>query len=719
MIQKRYIQQRLNLPQGKLWSIPDARMILILTFLGCGWAALTFFDWLFGYGDGLGERGFLRHLFPLLLMIPLFIRWFRPARQPADHEEAYRLHSGTIIPLLVMLGVIIVLSFFPLYFNSRGGAANIISFLAAHSLGLAVICGSAIILDNLFLLFDYGSRSSRSAVDALRYCVIAAIIFVGITPQPVSEVAGHVLGSLGALMAFIFGLRTGWVVQLWKDQKYKMLGMATLGFFASIPFMALAFDTSVARALWSLSSSLPMLLYLIGIIMISAQAGIFLRILIMLPTAGAMDRRNTEVSSLSNFGRLMIDSFNMNDLMQASIKIACDVTSARSAWIELFDEDTRELITGGKRTVDFDNIDHILNLHVTGDSRTIGEEARSEETIRIFNLNLNGQNAPPNRGNSDERQLPLSGSLAIIPLRDGDRRRGVLYVLKGKRNGFDRDDVSILGAVCNQITLAMEHAELIQRSIERERLRNEMLIAREAQQRLLPARMPENDAVELYAESEPASVVGGDYYDTIEFSDGTQGILIADVSGKGAGAALYMGMVKGVMRALSGTCATPAELLQRANSALYRNIDSRFFVTMTCIRFLEEIGTMQIVRAGHCPTLVVRKNGETEYHTPRGIGLALTSSKQFEQILAQEELQCAAGDLVILFSDGLAEARSYDDDELGFEGFRRIVQEAVIANAKAPLHVIRDVIFEGISTFTGGAPPVDDSTLVMARWREK
>lgn len=180
-----------------------------------------------------------------------------------------------------------------------------------------------------------------------------------------------------------------------------------------------------------------------------------------------------------------------------------------------------------------------------------------------------------------------------------------------------------------------------------------------------------------------------------------------------------MGMVKGVIQALAATCATPAELLRRANSALYRNIDSRFFVTMTCVRLLEETCSMQIGRAGHCPTLVVRANGETEFHTPRGIGLALTSSKRFEQTLAQQELQCAPGDLVLLFSDGLAEARSYDEEELGFDGFRRIVQDAVIANPNVPLHVLRDVIFEGISTFTGGAPPIDDSTLVMARWRKK
>lgn len=691
---------------------------MILTFLGCGWGAMTFFDWLFGYGDGLGERGILRHVLPVLLMTPIFFRWFRPARQPADHQEAYRLHNGTIIPLLVMLGIITVLSFFPLYFNSGGGPTNILAFLASHSLGLAVICGGAIILDNLFLLFDYGSRSPRSAVDWLRSCVIAALVIAGVTPQIVGDVAGHVVAGIATLIAFIFGLRAGWVVHIWKDQKYKMLGMATLGIMASVPLIVLYFESPVSLALLTLSPSVNLLLYIVGVTILASQSALFFRIFITLPTAGAMDRRNTEVTSFSNFGRLMVDSFNMNDLMQASITIACDVTSGQSAWIELFDEETREIITGGKKKIDFDNIDHVLNLNVSGNGRTVGDEARGEELIRIFNLNLSGRNSPPPNGDGTGRQLPISGSLAIVPLRDGDRRRGVLYVLKGKRNGFDRDDVTILGAVSNQIALAMEHAELIQRSIERERLRNEMLIAREAQQRLLPAHMPESDTFELYAESEPASMVGGDYYDMITFSDGTQGLLIADVSGKGAGAALYMGMVKGVMRALSGICATPAELLRRANSALYRNIDPRFFVTMTCVRLLEETCAMQIVRAGHCPTLVVR-GSEVTYHTPRGIGLALTSSKRFEQALAQEELHCGPGDMVILFSDGLAEARSYDNEELGFEGFRRIVQDAVTAHPDVPLRVLRDVIFEGISTFTGGAPPVDDSTLVMARWRKK
>lgn len=703
--------------QNGIWSIPDARMILILVLIGCGWSFLTFADWLFGYGKGFDERGFLRQLFPLVLLTPLLIRWFRPLRRPADHQDAYRLNSGIVVPLLVMLGIITLLALFPLNFNSRGGPTDLISFLAAHSIGLALICGAGIILENLFLLFDYGSRSPRSAVDGLRACVVTAVVLAGISPGFFGEVAGHTLGGVAALIAFVLGLRAGWVVHIWKDQKYRMLGMAALGILAAIALMVILYESPVYTALHSLSPSLQILAYLVSVMLLASQSALFFRIFITLPTAGAMDRRNMEVSSLSNFGRLMIDSFNMNDLMQASIRIACDVTSGRSAWIELFDDDTREIITGGRNRVDFDGIEHVLNLNVSGNGRTVGQAAREEESIRVFNLILNGKKSRDGGPGFQDFDLPPGGSLAIVPLRDGDRRRGLLYVLKDKRNGFDRDDVTILGAVCNQITLAMEHADLIQRSIERERLRNEMLIAREAQQRLLPAHMPENDAVELYAESEPASMVGGDYYDMIAFSDRTQGVLIADVSGKGAGAALYMGMVKGVIRALSGACETPAELLARANAALYRNIDPRFFVTMTCLRILEETRTMQIARAGHCPTLVARRNGETTYHTPRGIGLALTSSKRFEQALALENLQCAQGDLIVLFSDGLAEARSHDGDELGFEGFRRIVHEAVNAHPDAPLRVLRDVIFEGISTFTGGAPPVDDSTLVMARWR--
>ncbi len=698
--------------------MPDIGLTFTLAGICSGWLILTFLDWIFGYGTGPNEHSILRDLIPVLLLIPLFMRWFRPTRAPSDNQEAFQLHKGTSFTLLIMVGMISVFAIFlswTLPLNSANGPGSIFAFLFSRWVGIIILFGGGVILENLLVLFDFNSRSPRSAVDGMRYGIILSILSTIVIPGESGMIVGSIIGGITGLLAFILSLRSGWVVHIRKGQKYRMLGLSFLSIIVAMVLSWLLSDptTKLESLLLAMSPTILMLGGLVAMMVIISQSGLFFRVLLTLPTAGAMDRRNTEVSSLSSFGRLMMDSFDMSSLMQASISIACDVTSGRSAWIELFDQETREIITGGRKKIDFDEIDRILNLNITANEKSLGEVARDERSIQVFNIQLR-QIATPLSNTSDP--LPPHASLAIVPLWNGEQHCGVLYVLKSYKNGFDRDDVSILNAVANQVALAIEHSKLIKRSIERERLRNEMLIAREAQERLLPTHMPQGETYEVYAESEPASMVGGDYYDTVAFSDRTPGLLIADVSGKGAGAALYMGMVKGIIRALSGACTTPADMLTRVNASLHRNIDPRFFVTMTCARLLEEERALQIVRAGHCPTLIVKKNGEATYHTPRGIGLALTSSKHFEQVISQETLRCDPGDLIVFFSDGLAEARSIDDEELGFGRFLKIVEAAVKAQPEASLNVLRDSIFEGISTFTKGAPPIDDSTLVMVRW---
>ncbi|MCB0711941.1 MAG: SpoIIE family protein phosphatase [Ignavibacteriae bacterium] len=701
-----------------IWGLPDLQTTIILAVTTFGWVVLGFFDWLFGFGTGADEHGWFRTLLPLLLLLPIFFRWFRPTRKPVDHQDAYRLHGSTILTALAILGILVLFSLFPISFNSSGGPEEFSTFIIGRLIGLILLCSVALLTENLLLLLSYGNRVSPSIVDALRYGLVFTIISAALIPgAEAREIVSSILASIVGLGLFLLSLRSGWVVHIWRDQKYRMLGLSFLGILAGAGLSTLIAVTPVAQLLDTTSRSITMLGHLFASIIIITQFGLFIRIFLTLPTAGAMDRRNIEVSSLSNFGRLMVDSFDMNDLMKVSVSIACDVTSARSAWIELIDNDTREIITGGKVPLNFEEIDKLLNLNIDGQQRPLGKITKPGEGVRIFNFTFDNSSNTNSGSGAELRKRLSSGSLAVVPLRNNTGEGGILYVVKGQKNGFDRDDTAILETVATQIALAMEHAALIRKSIERERLRNEMLIAREAQQRLLPQAMPESHAYELYAESEPASMVGGDYFDSVIFRDGTKGALIADVSGKGAGAALYMGMVKGVVRALSGICADPAELLTKANSALYRNIDPRFFVTMTCLRLREEEQIVQIARAGHCPTLILRNSGEAVYHTPQGIGLALTSTKQFQRALRQEDISCSSGDMILLFSDGLAEAQRIDGEEIGYEKFRRMVQEVGINASKGTLREFRDAIFAGISTFTENAPPVDDSTVVILRWR--
>jgi serine phosphatase RsbU (regulator of sigma subunit) len=175
-----------------------------------------------------------------------------------------------------------------------------------------------------------------------------------------------------------------------------------------------------------------------------------------------------------------------------------------------------------------------------------------------------------------------------------------------------------------------------------------------------------------------------------------------------------MGMIKGIIQALSGRCADPRELLSRINVALHGSIDQRWFVTMTCAQIIEESRTLRVARAGHCPTLVVR-GGRAGYHRANGIGLGLARAGMFDRSLELEDIPFGSGDYAIFLSDGIPEARAVDGEELGYEKLLEIVERSA-ASATTPLE-LRNGMFAEISTFTKGEIPSDDSTIAIIRWR--
>ncbi len=147
--------------------------------------------------------------------------------------------------------------------------------------------------------------------------------------------------------------------------------------------------------------------------------------------------------------------------------------------------------------------------------------------------------------------LKKVGSLLVVPLVSHQNLIGILYATKQLDFGFEQDDIEVLSGFADQVTIAIENATLIQRSLEKERLQRELLLAQEMQKRLLPQTLPTFPNVEMQAVSAPALEVGGDYYDIAILDDRRVGIVIGDVSGKGVGAAFYMAEMKGIFQSLS------------------------------------------------------------------------------------------------------------------------------------------------------------------------
>lgn len=245
---------------------------------------------------------------------------------------------------------------------------------------------------------------------------------------------------------------------------------------------------------------------------------------------------------------------------------------------------------------------------------------------------------------------------------------------------------------------------------ERERLLMEMSVAREAQQRMLPLAPPAIPGFSMASICRPATGVGGDLYDFIPLEEGQWGIAVADVSGKGLPAAMYMSMTKGLLLAAVDERSNALEILADVNAGLYSVGQRNVFVTMFFAVLEPRSREVAFVRAGHNAALW-RKHatGETVSLTPRGIALGMTGSRMFTRSCAVERLVMEPGDTLFIYSDGVTEAMNEDSVEYGDDRLARAIARADGAGAAAA----RDLIIQDVSAFVGNTPPNDDLTLVV------
>jgi serine phosphatase RsbU (regulator of sigma subunit) len=255
--------------------------------------------------------------------------------------------------------------------------------------------------------------------------------------------------------------------------------------------------------------------------------------------------------------------------------------------------------------------------------------------------------------------------------------------------------------------------DLMREQAEKERLEEELRIAREIQMSLLPGgTLSTLPGMRVAALCIPATEVGGDYYDVLPLSDTRMGVLVADVSGKGTSAALYMAELKGLVLSLSRIYDSPARLLVEANRILAQSMDSRTFVTMTYAVVNIAERRMRFARAGHNPLIHLEaRTGKTRILTPPGLGLGLDPGDRFEQILEEEEVPLAPDDFFLFFTDGLSEAMNEGAELFGEGRLRRILEESEGLTSEQ----LRGRILEEVEGFVGAAAPHDDMTMLVLK----
>jgi phosphoserine phosphatase RsbU/P len=306
-----------------------------------------------------------------------------------------------------------------------------------------------------------------------------------------------------------------------------------------------------------------------------------------------------------------------------------------------------------------------------------------------------------------------------VPLVAQQEIIGLLIFHSTTKPRFAPREVALLRALANQSALAIQRASLIESLrdkidrleaaqaviAQKERLDREMELAREVQQSMLPKTFPLVAGFEFAARSAPARHVGGDFYDVILLDAGLIGVAMADVVDKGMAAALYMALTRSLLLAEARRERSPALVLRRVHRLLLELMQPGLFVTIVYGVLDASAQTLTYVRAGHERPLLLR-DGSTTLLRAKGAALGLPELDDVQ--LEEERIDLRAGDRIVLYTDGLADALGAADESFGLP---RLVN-ALLTHRESALNEMCDAVFAAVAAHQGAREQYDDMSLL-------
>ncbi|HOO32455.1 MAG TPA: PP2C family protein-serine/threonine phosphatase [Thermotogota bacterium] len=303
----------------------------------------------------------------------------------------------------------------------------------------------------------------------------------------------------------------------------------------------------------------------------------------------------------------------------------------------------------------------------------------------------------------------LVKSLIIIPISGNDVCFGGL-VLVNRQLGdiFTAGDRKLLESIANQIHFSIENYIYLQDKIEQERLREQLSIAKEIQNSLLPSQIIQPENVQITASFSPAVEVAGDYYDCFPIEDKTF-LIVADVSGKGIPASLLMSSFRSAVRIIVDNTASLPELVSKVNDHIAQNDITDRFVTSMFILLDQKAGTFKYSNAGHDPIILYRKKTDEFFEISNsGIPIGIFEDQDYEEDIFQLE----SDDVFIVYTDGIPEARNTSKEEFGFERTRAVLKD----NCEKSAEEIKEAMLKALRKFVGEAKQHDDTTFMVIKY---
>jgi len=509
--------------------------------------------------------------------------------------------------------------------------------------------------------------------------------------------------------SFIFGLvflvifgsilsaNLKWIPYLsFKDKWKALLFMAIILTSAAYLFVQLISYSSSNFHLVNLTDNL-FLLGLFGFVFIYALFS-FLVTLFNLPTSSVFEQKLTEAINFQRLSRSIQPGQNESQVLDILMDSCMSAAYVDAAWMEIKHKSLPTEVVH-QRFISNQDRKEIREIVASRKpfSEYFNEEAQWKKEYVMGRLDHD-----------------IYNSAIIFPLRVNKDLVGNIFLLKEVNDGFNKEMIDIISTFVGQATISVENHRLLNEAIKNERYKEELEIAQRVQRSLLPSRLHHNSSFDISGFSEAADEVGGDYYETFQFNESKFALIIGDVSGKGTSAAFNMSQMKGVFHSLVQLDFSPSEFLAKANSALSHCLERNHFITTTY--YLIDTSAKSIVysRAGHCPTLYYSAaEGKSEYLEVKGMGLGIIRSGRFRDYIAEKSLAYQQGDVMLLYTDGIVEAKNAEGEEFGYKKLKHALDEF----HGLGVHEIKEKLIQMVYDFVGTSTlPDDDYSMVVVKF---
>jgi serine phosphatase RsbU (regulator of sigma subunit) len=405
--------------------------------------------------------------------------------------------------------------------------------------------------------------------------------------------------------------------------------------------------------------------------------------------------------SLLGFSQELSYLTNINDLLGKIAQSVRDSMGVKEFYIWMNEDKLRILLEALPECRDFVCNTKSIDLALSKLFRT------NKEAFQISSSKLSESHLTKEENTAiQESRIKLS-----IPVYLKEKLIGALnFGQKQSGKAYSDEDIDLLKTFALQSAICFENSRMQNEEVNKKRIDEELRIARNIQEGLLPKEEIKIEGLELTGYSEPAKSIGGDFYDVIKLDDKRLLIIVADVSGKGIPAAIYMSKVQAMIQFASQFFKSPRDILIEANKQIFNQIEKKSFITMVVALFDMEKKKVTIARAGHNPVIYLNKD-KVEILQSKGLGLGLCEEKIFDPYLEEIDVALSPDNILLLYSDGLTESMNKSKDEFGIGN----VMNILIENKNKTTKQIEKVLLNSVLKFKGPAEQNDDITFVIAK----